>query len=371
MVKRCYYEVLGVTREADGEEVKRAYRKLAFQYHPDRNPDDPESEAKFKEASEAYDCLRDPDKRSRYDRFGHDGVNGNGGAGFNDVHDIFDSFSDIFGDLFGFGRGGSAGPRPQAGSDLRYNLTISFRDAAKGSEVELKIPKDVTCPDCHGTGAEPGTSPETCQQCHGTGRVQQAQGFFRISVGCPVCRGQGRIITRYCARCRGRGVVNETRELKVRIPAGVDTGARLRLRGEGEPGLHGGPAGDLYVVISVEQDKTFRRDGQDLVVMREISFTQAILGDKIEVPTLDDPITVDVPRGTQPGETFRLRGMGLPFPGAARQGDLLVEVKVRIPGRLNKRQEELLREFQELEASKPVNKAKDFIKKTVGKVMGE
>lgn len=370
MAKRCYYEVLGVAREADAEEIKRAYRKLAFQYHPDRNPDDPEAEAKFKEASEAYDCLRDPEKRSIYDRFGHEGLNGAAGAGFNDVHDIFDSFSDIFGDLFGFGREGR-GSRPQAGSDLRYNLTISFRDAAKGKEVELKIPRDVPCPDCRGTGAEPGTTPETCQQCHGTGRVQQAQGFFRISVPCPVCHGQGRIVTHFCARCRGRGAVNETRELKVRVPAGVDTGARLRLRGEGEAGLNGGPAGDLYVVLTVAEDKTFRREGQDLLVEREISFTQAALGDRIEVPTLDDPVPVDVPRGTQPGEVFRLRGMGLPFPGASRKGDLLVEIRVRIPARLNKRQEELLREFQKLEVAKPMNKAKDFLKRTVGRVMGE
>ena len=369
MAKRCYYEVLGVERSAGEDEIKRAYRKLAFEYHPDRNPDDEESESKFKEAAEAYDCLRDADKRERYDRFGHEGMGNGYSQGFTDVHDIFDSFSDIFGDLFGFGR--SRGPRPQAGADLRYNLTVSFKDAAKGSEVDLNIPREVTCPECKGTGAEPGSEPRTCQQCGGGGRIQQAQGFFRIAVACPVCRGQGKIIEKYCAKCRGRGSVPETRELKVRIPAGVDDGARLRLRGEGEPGLNGGPAGDLYVVINVEQDKTFRRLGQNLVTQAEVSMVQAAMGAKVEVATLDDPITVDVPRGTQAGEVFRLRGMGLPHVGSGAKGDLLVEIKVHIPTRLNKRQEELLAEFAKIEEEKPLKKAKDFFKKTVGKVMGE
>ncbi len=369
MAKRCFYEVLGVEKTAGEDEIKRAYRKLAFEYHPDRNPDDDEAESKFKEAAEAYDCLRDADKRARYDRFGHEGVGNGYSQGFTDVHDIFDSFSDIFGDLFGFGR--SRGPRPQAGADLRYNLTVSFRDAAKGAEVDLKIPRETTCPECKGTGAEPGTEPEICQQCGGSGRVQQAQGFFRIAVTCPVCRGQGRIIEKYCAKCRGRGSVPETRDLKVRIPAGVDDGARLRLRGEGEAGLHGGPAGDLYVVINVEYDKTFRRHGQNLVVLAEVSMIQAALGAKVQVSTLDEPVTVDVPKGTQSGEIFRLRGLGLPHVGSGAKGDLLVEIRVLTPTRINKRQEELLHEFAKIEDEKPLTKAKDFFKKTVGKVMGE
>jgi molecular chaperone DnaJ len=368
--RRDYYEVLGVARNASGDEIKRAYRRLAFEYHPDRNKDDPEAEAKFKEAAEAYEVLRDAEKRSRYDQFGFDGVK-NGFSGFSSNEDIFGAFSDIFGEFFGVSTASRRGPRPRAGADLRYDLTIGFREAARGTEVELKIPVETLCVTCKGSGAEPGSTPETCRQCGGSGHVQQAQGFFRISVTCPVCHGQGRIITRYCPDCRGRGVVAETKELKVRIPAGVDSGARLRLRGEGEAGSNGGPPGDLYVIIDVEPDKTLRRQGQNLVVSCEIDMVQAALGAKIEVPTLDDPVTVDVPRGTQHGEVFRLRGLGLPHVGSTQKGDLLVEVKVRIPARLNKRQEEILREFAEIEAGKTVTKVQKFLKKTMDKVVGE
>ncbi|MGE4505061.1 MAG: molecular chaperone DnaJ [Desulfovibrionaceae bacterium] len=372
MSKRDFYEILGVAKDAGEDEIKRAYRKLAFQYHPDRNPDNAEAEAKFKEAAEAYDVLRDAEKRRRYDQFGHAGV-GNGDYGhFSSNEDIFGAFSDIFGEFFGFagaGRGGRS--RASAGADLRYNLTISFREAAKGTEVELEIPKDVPCAECSGTGARKGTQPETCRQCGGAGHVQQSQGFFRISVTCPVCRGQGRVITDPCPECSGRGVTRETRSLSVRIPAGIDNGSRLRLRGEGEAGVHGGPPGDLYVVVSVEPDKKFARQGQDLVVRQEIGFVQAALGEKVEVPTLDEPVTLDIPKGTQSGEVFRLRGLGLPHPGSSHKGDLLVDVRVLTPTRLSKKQEELLREFAKLEDEKPMKKAKDFFKKTMDKVMGE
>lgn len=371
MSKRDFYEVLGVEKSATEEELKRSYRKLAFEFHPDRNQEDPEAEQKFKEAAEAYDVLRDPEKRRRYDTFGHDGLNG-GGGGFNSSEDIFGAFSDIFGEFFGFSAaGGRGGRRAQAGMDLRYNLNITFRQAAKGDEIKLKIPVNVPCTECKGTGAQPGTELKDCRQCRGTGHIQQAQGFFRISVACPTCHGRGKIITQFCATCRGGGLTSQVRELKVRIPAGVDDGSRLRLRGEGEPGVNGGPSGDLFVVISVEPDKTFERQGQNLILHRNITFVQASLGDKIEVPTLDEPITVDIPKGIQGGEVFQLRGLGMPHPGGGRKGDLLIEIKVDTPTSLTARQEELLREFAKLEEEKPLKKAKNFFKKAKEKVMGD
>lgn len=370
MAKRDYYEILGVERTVSEDELKKAYRKLALQFHPDRNPDNPEAEQKFKEAAEAYDVLRDPEKRRRYDAYGFDGVNG-GGAGFSSSDDIFGAFSDIFGEVFGFAGGARGGRRPQAGMDLRYNLSITFRQAAKGDEVTLKIPSNVPCEHCGGSGAEPGTEMTDCRQCRGTGHIQQAQGFFRISVTCPTCHGRGKIITKFCTACHGAGVTSQVRELKVRIPAGVDDGSRLRLRGEGEPGVNGGPHGDLFVVIGVEPDKTFERQGQNLILRRSVSMVQAALGDKIEIPTLDDPITVDIPKGTQGGEVFQLRGLGMPHPGGGRRGDLLVEVRVETPLSLSAKQEELLREFAKLEEEKPLKKAKNFFKKAKEKVMGE
>ncbi|WP_029894480.1 molecular chaperone DnaJ [Desulfohalovibrio reitneri] len=366
--KRDYYEVLGVSRDAGDDEIKRAYRKMAFEYHPDRNPDDPEAEVKFKEAAEAYEVLRDPQKRQTYDRFGHEGVGGMGG-GFHSSEDIFSTFSDIFSEFFGFsGRGG--GRRPTAGADLRYNLRLSFREAAKGTEVTLKIPKKVECPECEGTGARDGAERQTCQQCGGAGAVQQAQGFFRIAVTCPNCQGEGSIVRDPCPKCMGRRVVQETRELQVTIPPGVDTGSRLRLRGEGEPGENGGPPGDLYVVMYVEEDKLFRRQGQDLVLTKEIDVVQAILGDKIDVETLDGTVPMEIPRGTQPGEIFQLRGLGLPHPSGGGDGDLLVEVDVRIPKKINKKQEELLREFDQLEEEKPMSRVKKFFGKSPKKAAG-
>jgi len=360
---RDYYEVLGVARDADDETIKKAYRQQAFQFHPDRNPDNPEAESKFKEAAEAYEVLRNPENRARYDRFGHEGLGGNGFGGFGTTDDVFSAFSDIFGEFFGFGGRTSRGPRPQAGNDLRYDLNVSFRDAARGTEVTLKIPKNVQCHVCNGSGAEPGTSAETCRHCGGSGQVVQSQGFFRIAVSCPSCRGEGRVIATPCKECRGRGITRQTRELKVRVPAGVDDGSRLRLRGEGDPGLHGGPPGDLYVILHVEADKIFERQGQDLVYRQDITFVQAALGHKIEVPTLDGDETMEIPKGTQSGEVFSLRGLGLPIPGSTRKGDLLVHVTVVTPRGLTKKQEELLREFEELDEQKPMKKVKSFFRK--------
>ena len=369
MTQRCYYEVLEVSREASDEEIKKAYRRLAMQYHPDRNPDNPEAELKFKEAAEAYDVLRDPERRARYDRFGHAGVQGGASAGgFGSAEDVFAHFSDIFGDLFGFASGG--GNRPMSGADLRYNLTISFAQAARGDEVSLKLPKRVTCDECSGSGAAPGTRPETCRHCGGAGQVRRSQGFFQIATPCPVCRGEGQIIAKPCPKCKGEGIVTQTRELAVRVPAGVDSGTRLRVRGEGEPGINGGPAGDLYVVISVEQDKTFRRQGQDLVYTQEITFVQAALGHRLEVPSLDGKVTLEVPKGIQSGTVLRIKGEGMPYLGQKHKGDLLVEVKVLTPTRISDRQEELLREFEALAGDGgPLKKVKNMAKK-FGKAMG-
>ncbi|WP_418709287.1 molecular chaperone DnaJ, partial [Bilophila wadsworthia] len=350
MAQRDYYEVLGVARDASEDEIKRAYRKMALQNHPDHNPDNPEAEQRFKEAAEAYEVLRDPERRARYDQFGHAGVGNNGDfGGFGSAEDIFAHFGDIFGDMFGFSMGGGTrrgGPRPTAGADLRYNLNITFAQAARGAEITLNIPRMVTCGECHGSGAAPGTSRETCRQCGGSGQVRNSQGFFQFVVPCPTCHGEGYTISKPCPKCRGKGQVQETRELSVRIPAGVDTGTRLRLRNEGEAGTNGGPNGDLYVFISVDEDKTFRRQGQDLVLTREISFVKAALGHTITVPGLDGDLELKIAKGTQSGTVLRLPGKGLPYLNQKRNGDLLVEILVKTPTNLSARQEELLREFE-------------------------
>lgn len=363
--KRDYYEVLGVSRQAGDEEIKKAYRKLAFKYHPDRNPDDPQAETLFKEAAEAYEVLRDPDKRQRYDHLGHEGLNNNGFGGFNNTEDIFSSFSDIFGDFFGYG-GRQSGPRPRSGADLRYNLNVSFRDAAKGTEIELDLPKRATCERCSGEGSEPGHSAETCAHCQGRGQIHRSQGFFQVAMPCPICRGQGMVITHPCKECSGRGIVKVHKKIKVRVPAGVDNGSRLRLRGEGDPGENGGPPGDLYVVLYVDDDDVFERQGQDLIISVDISFIQAALGTKVEVPTLDDPISMEIPKGTQSGKVLQLKGLGLPHPGTPHKGDLLVQVNVVIPKKVTKKQEELLLEFERLENQKTGHKVKSFFKKVMG-----
>lgn len=373
MAQRDFYEVLGVARDASEDEIKRAYRKMALQNHPDHNPDNPEAEQRFKEAAEAYEILRDPDRRARYDKFGHAGLgNGSDFGGFGSTEDIFAHFGDIFGDMFGFSMGGGSrrsGPRATAGADLRYNLTISFVQAARGAEISLTIPRQATCDECKGSGAATGTSRETCRQCGGAGQVRNTQGFFQFVVPCPACHGEGYTIAKPCPRCRGKGQVQQMRDLSVRVPAGVDNGTRLRLRSEGESGSNGGPNGDLYVFITVEEDKVFRRQGQDLVLTREISFVQAALGHTLEVPGLDGPLELKIAKGTQSGSVLRLPGKGLPYLTQKRTGDLLVEVIVVTPTGLTEEQEKLLRNFQELVDGRPLEKVKKVARK-IGKAMG-
>lgn len=367
MIERDYYEILQVSRTATTEEIKQAYRKMALKYHPDRNPDDPEAEAKFKEAAEAYEVLGNPDKRASYDRFGHAGVHSGPGGGFGSAEDIFAHFSDIFGDLFGFGA--QAGPRAEAGANLRYNLTISFAQAAHGAEVELSLPKHVSCPDCKGTGAAPGAKVQTCKQCRGTGQVRRNQGFFQIAMPCGACGGTGQVITKPCARCKGDGITMDTRDILVRVPAGVDNGTRLRIRNEGEPGLNGGPNGDLYVVLTVENDPRWQREGANLVYRQEISFTQAALGHKVEIPGLDGPLTLVIPEGTQGGSILRIQGEGMPVPGTKKRGDMLVAITVLTPVDLNDRQKELLKEFEAAADDGVLAKVKKMGRK-IGKAMG-
>lgn len=370
MAQRDYYDVLGVARNASDDEIKRAYRKLALKNHPDHNPGNAEAEQRFKEAAEAYEVLRDPERRTRYDKFGHAGVGDNFG-GFSSTEDIFAQFGDLFGDVFGFSMGNrrSRGPRPEPGADLRYNLSVSFMQAAKGAEVNLSVPRRVPCEECKGTGAAKGSSPETCAHCNGMGQVRNSQGFFQFVQPCPVCRGEGKIIKHPCPRCKGETFVEQVRDLSVRVPAGVDTGTRLRLRNEGEAGRNGGPMGDLYVFITVEDDDRFIRQGQDLIVTADVTFPQAALGHKVEVPGLDGPVEVQIPKGTQSETVFRIQGQGLPYLGQKRVGDLLVKVRVLTPTRLSSKQEELLRQFEAAESDKPLEKIKKAARK-ISKAMG-
>ncbi len=372
MTQRDYYEILEVERTASADEIKRAYRKMALKYHPDHNPGDAEAEKLFKEAAEAYEILRDPEKRARYDQYGHVGVNGGGNpfGGFSSTEDIFAHFGDIFGDIFGFGGMGGArrgGLRAEAGADLRYNLNISFEQAARGAEVTLTIPRQATCKECGGSGAAKDSTRDTCPQCGGSGQVRHTQGFFQFAVTCPKCKGAGSIISRPCPKCKGTGRTRETQELSVKIPAGVDSGTRLRLRNEGEAGIHGGPNGDLYVFLTVEKSKNFRREGQDLLVSRDITFPQAALGTKLEVKGLDGPLELKIPKGTQSGSVFKIPGEGLPYVGQAAKGDLLVEIRVVTPTQLTSQQEELLREFEKTEEGHPLSKVKKAAKKLFGK----
>lgn len=367
-----FYDVLGVAQSATEDDIKRAYRKLALKYHPDHNPDNPESEAKFKEAAEAYDVLRDPERRANYDRYGTADPFGRGNNGFSSTDDIFSHFSDIFGDIFGFSQS-SRGPRPQAGADLRYNMSLSFLQAARGCEIPISIPHRVNCQECGGSGAAKGTHPETCRQCGGTGQVRHNQGFFQMSVPCAACGGKGMTIAKPCPKCKGHGQVMEQREISVRIPAGVFSGARLRVRNEGEAGTYGGPAGDLYVVLTVEADKVFGRKDQNLTYRADISFPQAALGHRIQIPGLDDdsePIELLIPKGTQSGTVLRVPGKGLPFVGEKRIGDLLVEIRVLTPSKLTSEQENLLTQFEELGQQTSLKaKTKGALHK-LGKAMG-
>jgi len=347
--KRDYYEILGVPRSADDAALKSAYRKLALEHHPDRNPDDSEAEKRFKEASEAYAVLSDRDKRRAYDRFGHEGVGAAGGPGFQDFGDLGnfgDVFNDLFGDLFG-SRGGRTRGRGQRGADLRYNLEIDLENVLEGTEAEIEIPKTRPCEPCGGNGARPGTQPERCERCRGTGQVVLQQGFFRMSRPCDACGGAGEVVRDRCPECRGAGRIEGRQRISVRIPAGIEDGMRLRLAGEGEAGIAGGPAGDLYVVVTVRPHEIFEREAQVLHVGVPIAFVQAALGAEVEVPTLDGTVQLKVPEGTQSGKVFRLRGKGLPTVRSASRGDQLVHIFVEVPTKLDKRQRELLEEFAE------------------------
>jgi molecular chaperone DnaJ len=356
MNKRCYYDVLGCKKGAPLSELKSAYRKLAMELHPDRNPGDKSAESKFKEINEAYDVLKDDQKRAAYDRFGHAafehggpggfGSNGfNGGAG--NPFDFAGSFADVFEDIFGEMMGGQRGRKANRGGDLRYNLSISLEQAFNGSKAEIRVPSAVACEECHGSGAEKGTSAETCPTCAGHGKVRASQGFFTIERTCPHCQGRGKIVRKPCKACGGAGHVQKERTLVVDIPAGVEEGTRIRLTGEGQAGFGGGPNGDLYVFLSVEQHPIFQRDGHDLYARVPVSFITAALGGTVEVPTLDGgKVPVKVAEGTQTGRQFRIRGKGMPvLRGNGLSGDLFVEIFVETPVKLSKEQKELLRQF--------------------------
>ncbi|NQX87779.1 MAG: molecular chaperone DnaJ [Halioglobus sp.] len=345
MAKRDYYEVLGVDKGADEREIKKAYRRVAMKHHPDRNPDDPQAESKFKEASEAYEVLSDGSKRSAYDQFGHAGVDPNTGGGGFGGGNFSDIFGDVFGDIFGGGGGGRGYSGPQRGSDLRYTLDISLEDAVKGTTVEIRVPSLSTCDVCDGSGAKPGSSPVTCGTCGGVGQVRMQQGLFQVQQTCPTCRGRGKIISEPCTACHGQGRVEKTKTLSVKVPPGVDTGDRIRLSGEGEAGPEGGPSGDLFVQMSIRQHPIFERDGKNLYCEMPITFVDAALGGELDVPTLDGRVKLKIPAETQTGKLFRLRSKGVKPVRGGSVGDLLVRVEVETPVKLNKQQKGLLEEL--------------------------
>ena len=353
MAKKDYYEVLGVKRDASEDELKKAYRKLAMKWHPDRNPDNPKAEEHFKEAKEAYEILTDAQKRAAYDQFGHAGVDpsaggaAGAGAGFGGFGD---AFGDIFGDIFGGAGGGGGRGRSTVyrGADLRYNLEISLEEAARGTETRIRIPAMEECETCHGSGAKPGTKPTTCTTCSGHGQVRMQQGFFSIQQTCPRCQGTGKMVANPCGTCSGSGRVKKHKTLAVKIPAGVDEGDRIRLSGEGEAGVNGGPTGDLYVVIQIKQHSVFTRDHNDLHCEMPISFTTAALGGEIEIPTLDGYAKIKIPAETQSGKVFRLRGKGIKGVRSTAHGDLMCHVIVETPVSLTSRQKELLQEFESI-----------------------
>lgn len=367
--KRDYYEVLSVERDAGDPEIKSAYRKMAIRYHPDKNPGNQEAEEKFKEAAEAYSVLSDPSKRAQYDRFGHQGVSG-AGPGFSGFDPtIFSDFSDILGDFFGFGDlfgGGGTRRRSAAerGADLRYDLQISFEEAAFGVKTKIRVPRLETCKDCSGSGAQPGSAPTTCPQCQGRGQVRYQQGFFSISRTCGQCRGTGQVIGNPCRACRGEGRLHAEKTLEIKIPAGVDHGARLRISGEGEAGVRSGEAGDLYVVVFVKEHPYFQRDGNDLHCALPISFSQSALGTEIRVPTLDDKEEfLKIPEGTQTGTTFRIRGKGIHFLNGRGRGDLFVTVRVMTPQKLTREQRRLLEQLAEISSFENVPADKKVFEK--------
>jgi molecular chaperone DnaJ len=363
-MKRDYYEILGVSRDATDEQLKKAYRKLAVKYHPDKNPDDRQAaEERFKEIAEAYQVLCDPERRGLYDRFGHAAFEQGGPAGFDFNAGFEDIIGDLFGDFFGTGRSRGGRGRARRGQDLRYDLEISFEEAAFGCEKVLAVPRLATCETCGGNGARPGTSPKSCSQCRGSGQVRFQQGFFSIAKTCGHCNGQGQVIANPCASCGGSGAQRRTHQLNVRIPAGVDNTSRLKLRGEGEGAGGGGTPGDLYVTIRVREHALFVREGTDVVCDVPISFAQAALGSEVDVPTLEGPARVKVPAGTQSGQIFRLKGRGIADLNGYGRGDEIVRIVVETPRRLSARQRELLEEFARLSGEEVHPLSRSFLEK--------
>jgi molecular chaperone DnaJ len=345
-----YYEILAVSRNASVADIKKAYRKLAMKYHPDRNPDDKEAEAKFKECTEAYEVLSDEKKRQIYDTYGHDGLKNSGYRGPGNFEDVFSNFGDIFGDLFGFSGGRSQARRdgPVQGNDLRYDLSVTFMEAVHGASKEVELTRRDTCWTCEGSGTRPGHPKTTCTTCNGRGQVIRSQGFFQVSTTCPKCRGEGQIITDPCTDCNGVGLVEQTKKVIIKIPAGVDTGARMRLRGEGEGGRRGGPAGDLYVIIHVEEHEFFKREGDTIYCRMPVSMVSAALGTTVEVPTVHGKKKLDIPAGSQSGDIFTLRKEGVPSLRGHGRGDMIIELQVQTPTNLCEEQKEVLRNFDKL-----------------------
>ncbi|MBN1531036.1 MAG: molecular chaperone DnaJ [Spirochaetes bacterium] len=367
MAKRDYYEVLGVSKNAVDADIKQAYRKLALKYHPDRNKGDKDAEEKFKEATEAYEVLRDPKKRASYDKYGHEGVTGFEGFGrgaytdfsdiFGDLGDLGDIFEGFFGSAFG-GRSGKK--RARRGADIQYDLTITLEDAAEGKEVQIEVPRSEACDVCGGSGAAPGSKATVCPVCNGAGQIRQSQGFFSITQTCYKCRGEGKIVSSPCKSCRGTGLKTRNRKITVKIPAGVESGSRLKITGEGEHGPEGGARGDLYVMIHVQKHKYFERHGNDVLSIIDISFPMVCLGGEIEVPTLGSgKVKMKIPPGTENGQVFRLKGNGIPYLGSYGKGDHLVKINIRVPRKLTPRQKELLKEFSKLDGE-DVGSAREF-----------
>jgi molecular chaperone DnaJ len=350
-MSNSYYEILGVGQDASAEVIKKAYRKLAMKYHPDRNQGDAAAEEKFKEAAEAYEVLSDAQKRRIYDTYGKEGLRSSGYSGPGSSEDIFSHINDLFGDLFGFGGGRSRRRDPSApvqGEDLRYDIRVSFMEAVHGVNRQVEVSKRETCWTCEGSGARPGHKPQVCPTCQGRGQVVRSQGFFQVTTACPRCHGSGQVITDPCTDCQGDGLVNRKKKVSIRIPAGVDTGSRMRLSGEGEGGRRGGPSGDLYVVIHVDEHEHFQRDGQTIYLRLPVSMIRAALGCEAEVPTVHGSAKLKIPAGTQSGERFTLRGEGVPSLRGGGKGDMVVEVQVQTPTKLTKEQKDLLRDFEEL-----------------------
>ncbi len=384
MSKRDYYDVLGVSKGASADEIKKGFRKKAKELHPDRNSDNPDAESQFKEANEAYDVLKDGEKKAAYDRFGHaafeNGMGGGGGGqrggqGFGGGQDFSSAFSDVFDDLFGDfmggqrGGGGQGGGRQRAarGSDLRYNLRVSLEDAFAGLQKTIKVPTAVSCASCDGTGAEGGVEPTTCPTCSGMGKVRAQQGFFTVERACPTCSGLGQVIKNPCKKCHGHGRVERDRSLSVNIPAGVETGTRIRLAGEGEAGMRGGPPGDLYIFIEVAQHDLFERDGGNLYCRVPVSMAKAALGGSIEVPTIDGGRgRVQIPEGSQSGRQMRLRSKGMPALRGGQQGDMFIELAVETPMNLTARQKEILREFEDLSEDTTNPESRSFFSSVKG-----